>query len=83
MFGIFGYGMKKQFVVCLDDSDFEGDLVFGKIYQRLPDKIADQHDQLRVIDESGVAYVYPVWRFGGVEIVPKVKKALTAGFAYR
>jgi hypothetical protein len=75
--------MKKEFVVCLDDSDYEGDLEFGKVYQRIQDKTADMHYQIRIIDGSGESYVYPARRFGNVDITTKVKKCLVTGFANR
>lgn len=47
------------FVVCLDNSDYEVSLEKRKLYEAIPDPEALQHDQLRVIDESGEDYLFP------------------------
>ena len=54
---------KKRFVVCIDNSDYPASLEVRKIYEVLPDVTAADLDQLRIIDESGEDYLYPLSRF--------------------
>ncbi len=41
-----------RFVVCLKNDSYEAFFEPSKIYQTLPDKKAESHKLLRVIDES-------------------------------
>ena len=52
----------SAFAVCLDESGLD-DLVQLKVYPVLPDAIGEEHDMLRVVDESGEDYLYPAERF--------------------
>ncbi len=51
-------------VVCLRNTGCEALLVRGRRYQALPDEKAAEHDQLRIVDESGEDYLYPRSWFG-------------------
>ncbi len=51
-------GMKRQFVLCIDNKGFEASLIPGKIYKVIPDEKAEQDDFVRVIDESSEDYLY-------------------------
>ena len=66
----------KQFVVCIDNSDYPASLELHKIYQVLPDQRAAEDDFLRVIDESGEDYLYSVDRFVPVELPQKVERSV-------
>ncbi len=57
-----------QFVICIDNTDYEASLELRKLYELLPDPAAEAHDQLRVIDESGEDYIYPRSLFLRVEL---------------
>jgi len=57
----------KQFVVCINNSDYPASLELHKIYQVLPDERAAADDFVRVIDESGEDYLYSADRFVPVE----------------
>ena len=48
-----------RFVVCLKNDGYAASLERLKIYQVLPDRKAEKHNQVRVIDESGEDYLYP------------------------
>lgn len=52
-------GIKNEFVICVANDGCE-DLEVWKIYRVLPDAKAEQVGCLRVIDESGEDYLYPV-----------------------
>jgi hypothetical protein len=57
-----------QFVVCINNHDYPTSLEVRKIYQVLPDDIAARHQMLRVIDESGEDYLYPISYFVRIEL---------------
>ncbi len=47
-----------QFAVCVRNVGYAVSLERRKLYQVLPDTVAAEHGQLRVIDESGEDYLY-------------------------
>jgi hypothetical protein len=49
-----------------------------KIYATLPDAGAAKHDQVRVIDESGEDYLFPVSLFAPVALRGKARRAVLA-----
>jgi hypothetical protein len=66
---------KQQFVICIQNNDCE-DLEPGKVYQVLPDESASPDGYIRVIDESGEDYLYPVDYFVFVDLPVKAEQAL-------
>ncbi len=58
---------KKQFVLCVRNDDCN-DLELRKVYEVLPDNRAAKEGYLRVVDESGEAYLYPESFFVVVEL---------------
>ena len=56
------------FIVCLKNSGYEASLEPRKIYQALPDKEAESHKMLRVIDESGEDYLFPAALFSPISL---------------
>jgi len=69
---------KKQFAVCVDNTDYEASLIVRKIYEVLPDEEAAKDDFLRVVDESGEDYLYHRSQFILVEFPAEVERALTS-----
>ncbi|MCE7859291.1 MAG: hypothetical protein DPW18_16035 [Chloroflexi bacterium] len=57
-----------QFVVCLKNNGYEASLEPRKIYQVLPDKEAESHKMIRVIDESGEDYLFPASLFSPIAL---------------
>jgi hypothetical protein len=61
---------EAQYVICVGNEGYPASLEVRKIYQIIPDKVAARLKQIRVIDESGEDYLYPlnyfvpVWRAG-------------------
>lgn len=49
---------QNQFVVCVNNKDYQAFLQINKIYQVIPDYNISQHQMIRVIDESGEDYLY-------------------------
>ena len=66
----------KQFVVCIDNSDYPASLELHKIYQVLPDERAAEDDFVRVIDERGEDYLYSADRFVPVDLPQKVERSV-------
>jgi len=50
---------KKLFALCIDSGDYPASLEPWKIYRIVPDRDAEKHNLLRVIDESGEDYLHP------------------------
>ena len=72
--------MRKHFMICVDNRNYEASLEIRKIYEVLPDRTAERHHQIRVIDESGEDYLYPEKYFAPVRLpsITKEKLELTA-----
>jgi hypothetical protein len=60
--------MKSKFVLCVDNQGYEASLEVRKLYENLPDKEAERHNQLRIVDESGEDYLYPSEFFSPVKL---------------
>lgn len=48
----------RRYLTCVN-CGYESSLEIGKLFEVLPDKVAGNHHQIRVIDESGEDYLYP------------------------
>ncbi len=55
--------LMHNFVICIDNTDYQASLEPRKIYETLPDAEAEKIDFLRVIDESGEDYLFPASLF--------------------
>ena len=64
-----------RFAICLKNKGSE-DLVIRKVYQVLPDKIAEKKGLLRIIDESGEDYLYPASYFFMIDLPQKIERTL-------
>jgi hypothetical protein len=60
-----------QYVVCIRNEDYPVSLELRKIYQVVADVRANEHQLIRVIDESGEDYLYPIDYFVPVELPQK------------
>ena len=63
---------KHEFAVCVDNRGYEVSLEIRKLYEVLADAKAEQHGQIRIIDESGEAYLYPATSFSRVSLPDNV-----------
>jgi len=72
--------MKKNktihFALCLDNEGYRSSLEVGKLYQTIPDKEAEGHGLIRVIDESGEEYAFGAERFHLMDLPSTIKKTL-------
>jgi hypothetical protein len=60
--------MKHKFLLCVDNDGYEASLELRKLYEKIPDKEAEELNQVRIIDESGEDYLYPAEFFAAVKI---------------
>ncbi len=67
----------SEFVMCIANSGHD-DLEVWKVYRSLPDPKAAAVDCLRVIDESGEDYLYPMACFVQVSFSEEVRSQLLA-----
>ena len=63
--------------MCIDNDGYSVSLEIGKVYRMLPGD-AGVPNWIRVIDESGVDYLYPVKRFVPLEIPLRARRVLAA-----
>jgi len=68
--------MKKHFMICVNNRGYEASIEIRKIYEVLTDRAAEKHQQIRVIDESGEDYLYPVDYFAPIRIPSSTKEKL-------
>ena len=66
------------FAVCLNNRGYKASLEVGKLYRVIPDKDAEAHGLIRVVDESGDDYAFAANRFHSVDVPPAVQKILRA-----
>ena len=65
-----------RFVVCIDNSGYPASLELHKIYRLIPDADAARDGDVRIVDESGEDYLYPIEWFAAVELPRRVKASL-------
>jgi hypothetical protein len=66
---------EPQFVLCLRNDDYTASLELRKVYLRIDDPVAAEHQLIRVVDESGEDYLYPADYFIPIELPEAVAKA--------
>jgi hypothetical protein len=71
----------SQFAVCIDNSSYPASLEVHKMYRVIPDKDAEEDGDLRIIDESGEAYLYPAAYFVLIEVPTETAQVLEKSFA--
>ena len=67
---------ETRFVVCIDNKDYPASLELRKLYQALPDAVAAERHQIRIIDESGEDYLYPKQYFLPVSLPKSVRSVV-------
>jgi hypothetical protein len=58
----------RQFLLCVTNKDYAASLEVRKVYQTMPDAVAESRGFIRVIDESGDDYLYPSKYFVAVDL---------------
>lgn len=65
-----------RFALCIDNAEYPASLEARKLYDVLPDEEAALHRLLRIIDESGEDYLYPMRYFRLVSLPPSLDRVL-------
>jgi hypothetical protein len=65
-----------RFVVCIDNSGYQASLELHKIYSVIPDQMAIQDGDLRIVDESGEDYLYSAGRFVAIDVPKALERAM-------
>jgi len=66
----------SHFAICLRNDGYPASLELRKLYPVLEDPFADEHDLIRVVDESGEDYLFPNAYFARVELPQTIERAL-------
>ena len=67
---------QRRFAVCIKNKGYEASLEIGKLYRVIPDKGAEKHGYLRIVDESGEDYGYAADRFFALAVPKPLAKEL-------
>ena len=68
--------MKNRFLLCVDNHGYEASLELRKLYENIPDKEAEHHGQVRIIDESGEDYLYPNRYFAPIRLLAQTREKI-------
>ena len=68
--------MKHKFLLCVCNEKHEASLELRKLYEKIPDREAERHNQIRIIDESGEDYIYPVAFFAPVRLPAETRSRI-------
>ena len=71
-----------QFVVCIKNKGYEASLEPRKIYQVLPDEEAESYKMIRVVDESGEDYLFPVSLFSPIVLPVALARELALSSSF-
>lgn len=63
-----------EYVVCINNTGYRASLIVRRIYRTLRDPEVSKRGLLRVVDESGEDYLYPVDLFAAIELPRPVSK---------
>jgi hypothetical protein len=66
----------KHFAVCVRNPGYEGTLELRKLYEVIDDPSAEEHNEIRVVDESGEDYLYPNSWFRHIDLPQRVEEEL-------
>ena len=65
---------ETKLLLCVNNRGNEASLEQWKVYQCIPDKEAEIHNEIRVIDEEGEDYVYPSDMFSPIVLEAQIEK---------
>lgn len=66
----------QHFAVCVCNEGYAASLELRKLYVVIEDSFADEHQMIRIVDESGEDYLYPSSYFVRVELPRAVERTL-------
>lgn len=59
---------RPKYAICTVNAGYEASLELRKLYEVVPDDLATNYEQIRIIDESGEDYLYPASWFVPVDL---------------
>jgi hypothetical protein len=65
-----------RFAVCIRNKGYQASLEVGKLYRVIPDREAETHGYLRIVDESGEDYGYAADRFFAIDLPKPLERVL-------
>jgi hypothetical protein len=65
-----------EFLICIDNQEYEASLELWKVYLTIRDDYAKKQSLVRVIDESGEDYLFPSEYFVPVTLPKIVRDAM-------
>jgi hypothetical protein len=70
-------GKQPKYAICTVNTGYEASLDLRKLYQVVPDDSAALYEQIRIIDESGEDYLYPLEYFEPVDLPDPVAERVS------
>ncbi len=70
-----------RFAICVSNKEYPASLELHKIYRVFPDEDAAKDGDLRIVDESGEDYLYPIEYFILLNVPLEIAKALDKSFS--
>jgi hypothetical protein len=67
---------KSFWVICVDNHEYPASLERGKVYRAFADACADAEEMVRVVDESGEDYLFPLQYFERIALPARVQREL-------
>lgn len=74
---------RSRFVLCVNRGSYKASLEPRRVYRVLADPAAEARSLLRVVDESGEDYLFPVSLFVPIEVPAKAIPAFAEEAASR
>ena len=65
----------SRYVICVRNGTYRASLQPRKVYRVLADRVAEARSLLRVVDESGEDYLFPMDLFVPIELPAKARPA--------
>ncbi len=70
--------LSTHFMICVDNEGYEASLELRKVYRIKADARAREQDLVRVVDESGEVYLYPLDRFVAIKLPKAAERSFVA-----
>jgi hypothetical protein len=68
---------QHRYALCIKNQGYSAALEVRKLYRVIPDHVAEKRGLIRVVDESGGDYLYPVGFFLAIELSQAAIKVLS------
>jgi hypothetical protein len=67
-----------RYAICIGNEGYPASLELRKVYEVISDAAAENHQLIRVVDESGEDYLYPTEYFGPIELPKAAERIFSA-----